>query len=351
MKGKYFLGSVGTAEAFRMVTDANGTQRPVLAFRSKTLTDSGLNISTTKDDIRAGTGAPIQFSFYHDPNIEITLTDVLFDEAYVAAQLGSEFKVGGIAYKSEIKSLEGGKITLDNDPEDMPIGCGDSAKYLWYTESGKEDWKVIVIESKEVTNADFKEGVEYCLRYLYHNDAAHVAEITSNMIPQELRLVITAPIYAGDACSASNGKAAGTITFEIPRFKLAGTQDFAFNMSSNATMSLSGNVLANESGCDITGSNLMRIIAVYDNQTWYEGIIELVADEEKLTVGQKPEIFGISGNGSVSRLDNANLDFKQEGSTDGVLGPDGAWAKAGETTISIKGLANSISTTATVKAA
>ena len=57
---KYFLGSVGTAEAFRM----NNAQLE-LAFVSKTLTDSGLTISTTKDDVRAGTGGPIQFSFYH----------------------------------------------------------------------------------------------------------------------------------------------------------------------------------------------------------------------------------------------------------------------------------------------
>ena len=51
----FFLGSVGKAEAFRRGDDGQLT----LAFVSKTLTDSGLNISTTKDDIRAGEGAPI----------------------------------------------------------------------------------------------------------------------------------------------------------------------------------------------------------------------------------------------------------------------------------------------------
>ena len=66
---KYFLGSVGKAEAFRIV---DGEFK--LAFVSKTLTDSGLNISTTKDDIRGGTGAPIQFSFYHDTNVEYLLS-------------------------------------------------------------------------------------------------------------------------------------------------------------------------------------------------------------------------------------------------------------------------------------
>lgn len=327
MKGKYFLGSVGTAEAFRVV---NG--KPILAFRSKTLTDSGLNISTTKDDIRAGTGAPIQFSFYHDPNIEITLTDVLFDEAYVTAQLGAEFKVGGIAYKSETITGEAGKLTLSADPQAMPIGCGESAKYVWFTEEGQEDWKVVIAgDTKEVSDASILAGKKYCVRYLYQNDAAHVAEITSNMIPQELRLVITAPIYAGDACSASNGKAAGTITFEIPRFKLAGTQDFAFNMSSNATMSLSGNVLADESGCDITSSNLMRIITQYENAQWYDDLVELVADEDFLKKNDIPHIYGVYKNGSVLLIDNKKLKFTPE------LSEQGQWAAAGAEKITIEG--------------
>ena len=327
MKGKYFLGSVGTAEAFHIV---NG--KPILAFRSKTLTDSGLNISTTKDDIRAGTGAPIQFSFYHDPNIEITLTDVLFDEAYVAAQLGAEFKVGGIAYKSETITGAAGKLTLSADPQAMPIGCGESAKYVWFTEEGQEDWKVVIAgDAKDVSDASILAGKKYCVRYLYQNDDAHVAEITSNMIPQELRLVITAPIYAGDACSASNGKAAGTITFEIPRFKLAGTQDFAFNMSSNATMSLSGNVLADASGCDITSSNLMRIITQYENVQWYDDLVELVADEDFLKSKDVPHIYGVYKNGSVSLLDNEKLTF------DPVLSDEGTWASTGAKRITIKG--------------
>lgn len=335
MKGKYFLGSVGTAEAFRI---DNGEL--TLAFRSKTLTDSGINISTTKDDIRAGTGAPIQFSFYHDPNIEITLTDVLFDEAYVEAQLGTKFVPGGIAYYTEPKELvgaDGGKLELTKEPQPMPVGCGNSAAYVWFSEKGQDEWHVAVAVADggnkfSITDPKFiQKGKLYCVRYLYQNDAAKIAEITSNMIPEELFLVITAPIYAGDACSASNGKAAGTITFEIPRFKLAGTQDFAFNMSSNATMSLSGNVLADESGCDITSSNLMRIITQYENAQWYDDLVELVADEDFLKKNDIPHIYGVYKNGSVLLIDNKKLKFTPE------LSEAGQWAAAGAETITIEG--------------
>ena len=138
MAKKYFLGSVGTAEAFRR-DEATGKLR--LAFRSKTLTDSGLNISTTKDDIRAGTGAPIQFSFYHDPSVEITLTDVLFDEAYIEAQLGASFEQSGEAYMSkELESDAQGRVTLPSQARSIIAGCSGSEILVWCSKVGANEW-------------------------------------------------------------------------------------------------------------------------------------------------------------------------------------------------------------------
>lgn len=323
---KYFLGSVGTAEAFRMV---NGELQ--LAFVSKTLTDSGLNISTTKDDIRAGTGAPIQFSFYHDPSVEITLTDVIFNEAYVEAQLGTTFKFGGEEYKSEEKTVDAdnGSITLDDYPLPLNLGCGRSETVAWYALAGSEDWQIAHLEAgtKEITGLN--KGT-YCIRYLHQNANAKVAKIMSDMIPEELYLVITAPIFAGDACSASNGKKAGTITYEVPRFKLNGAQEFSMNMSSNQTMSISGIALASVSGCDMNSSELLRIITVYTDQHWYDDAKSLIADEEHLAVGDTPVIYAEYNNGSVSVVDNEELTFEP------ALAANGTFASAGSVSIKAK---------------
>ena len=310
---KYFLGSVGTAEAFRM---ENGEL--VKAFVSKTLTDSGLTISTTKDDVRAGTGAPIQFSFYHDPSVEITLTDVIFEEAYVEAQLGGEFKVGGKAYDNATLTTDANnKAYLEYEPLSLNIGCGKEVAAVWYRENvAGAEWETLkqaeiggYVENKGYELTFPKAATEYCVRFVRKNDSAHIMEITSDIIPQELFLVITAPIYAGDACNASNGKKAGTITFEVPRFKLNGSQEFTMNMSSNQTMSLAGIALASDSGCDITGSQLLRIIAVYDDVYWFEDVIDLIADEDYLTVGSVPHIYALHKNNQVTLIDNANLQF------------------------------------------
>lgn len=323
---KYFLGSVGSAEAFRRV---NGELR--LAFVSKTLTDSGLNISITKDDVRGGTGAPIQFSFYHDPSVEITLTDILFNESYVEAQLGTKFNVGGNIYKNADFQASTGSMTytFTEGLAELNMGCGNSQKVVWYS-IDNDEWKVATTELSENVFTAPRAG-HVCLRYVSYDDNAHIAEITSNMIPEELFLVITAPIFAGDACSASNGKAAGTITYEVPRFKLNGAQEFTMNMSSNQTMSLAGTALASQEGCDMNGSKLLRIIAVYDGVNWYDDVTEIIADEDYLTAGMIPHIYALHKNGTLNLIDNDQLTFNP------TLGNDGDFQTAGTYTISITG--------------
>ena len=305
---KYFLGSVGTAEAFRLV---NG--EPAIAFVSKTLTDSGINISNTKDDIRGGTNAPIQFSFYHDANVEVTLTDIVFKPEYVEAQLGVKFEAEAESYamlntadSGSGATVAAGSITLDADHEvlELPFGCGKSGRYAWFAESGTDNWKLAAVTKSGtetityvISDASIEAAKNYCVRYLGRNEAARVATITSSMVPEELFLIITAPIFAGDACAASESGLAGEIVFEIPRFKLAGAQDFAMAMSSNQTMSLSGTALAVEDGCMVNGSKLLRIREVILNRKLYDGAVAVYSDG-----ATTPSYWFVYENGTVAPI-------------------------------------------------
>ena len=313
---KYFLGSVGRAEAFKK--EASGEMK--LLFSSKTLTDSGINISTSKDDIRAGEGAPIQFSFYHDPNVEITLTDVLWKREYLEAQLGAEFTSEDPQdyITREIRVTTAGKISLGTPSPVLPmnIPCSDANKYVvWYTKAGADEWQsyssaTAPTEVPGVTGAAVDD--KYCVRYLAEESKARVAEILSTIIPAELFLIITAPIYAGDACSASRGKAAGHITFEVPRFQLDGSQDFTMNMSSNQTMSLSGIALASTSeSCDNSAGQLLRIIEVLENEHWYDNVTNIVADDESLLANGDVVIYAVTKDGSVFKCNPDELGYAQ----------------------------------------
>lgn len=303
---KYFLGSVGSVEAFEKKED--GTY--ALAFVSKTLTDSGINTTISKEDIRGGTGAPIQFSFYYGSAVEITLTDVVFKKEYLEAQLGVEFtQKDSHSYASEIVKAEDGKLTLKVQPIAIKFGaCGEEIRKVWVSESGKDYWQMYDFnENKEVTG-DFVAGKIYCVRYCKNDPGAFIAHVTSNIIPSEYMLIITVPVFAGDACSASNGKKAGTLTYEIPRFRLNGGSEMAFNMSSNQTMSLAGSALASDNTCEMGEQNLYNIVLSLDDyaKSVYK---DLIIDEDSLKAGEAPAVYGLTKNGKVLKIDNKNLDF------------------------------------------
>lgn len=303
---KYFLGSVGSVEAFERKEDGSY----VLAFVSKTLTDSGINTTITKDDVRGGTGAPIQFSFYHDPAVEITLTDVVFKKEYLEAQLGTEFKNDGShGYATETVVAEQGKITLKEQPLAINFGaCGGELKYVWASEAGKEEWETYKFtDGKEITG-DFVAGKSYCVRYCKQDPNALIAHVTSNIIPAEYMLIITAPVFAGDACSASNGKKAGTITYEIPRFRLNGGSEMAFNMSSNQTISLAGSALASDNTCEQGEQNLYNIVLSINDYA-SNNYSELIVDEDSLKAGMVPVVYALTKDGKVLKMDNKNLTF------------------------------------------
>lgn len=333
---KRFLGSVGKAEAFRVV-DGNLE----LAFVSKTLTDSGLNIQTTKEDIRGGQGAPIQFSFYHDPSVEITLTDILWKPEYLEAQLGANFNSGiheGYITKTYTFDANGECTLGANDPEPKALkdlNCVEDTVLAWGAKKGSDDWQVInyASDSKTLTLTKNQGAGEYCVRYLADDSRAFVAEISTQIIPQELFLIITAPIFAGDACGgASKGKTAGSITFEVPRFQLNGAQEFQMNMSSNQTMSLSGIALASESAdCDAVGGKLLRIIEVIDDRDWRDDVEHITSDEEYNVVGRTPVFYGINKDGTIQKIANKDLTFP-EGSVTAAY----AWTTAGDYTVSLK---------------
>ena len=315
---KYFLGSVGRAEAFRMTEDG-GLE---LAFVSTTLTDSGLNIQTTKDDIRAGQGAPIQFSFYHDPSVEITLTDVVWKKEYVEAQLGARFAKDGTQKDFKVATVKFDENGVSTDFTDkvfeLNINCPGVEKLaVWGAKQGTDDWKLLTFNgSAESTGtitlpAEYIDGKEqtWCVRYYGIESRAAVAEISTQIIPQELYLIITAPLFAGDSCAASKGKAAGHITFDVPRFQLNGAQEFQMNMSSNQTMSLSGIALASPSlDCTNNAGKLLNIREVIDNEDYTANIVDLVSDEETEQVGKTPIVYGIV-DGKPIRVKNADLEF------------------------------------------
>ena len=309
---KYFLGSVGEATAFRI--NANGSK--TFMFNATSLTDQGINISSSQDEIRGGTGAIVQATFNHDTSVQLTLTDIFWKSEYVEAKLGQKFaatKNGNNItdyYSQEVvMASASNSITLDHAPIPALLPCSSQEDYLiWYAPQGTDDWKELVVSGvagNVVTAVDSIAAGTYCFRYLTRDEQAREIWVGADMVPDELYLIIKTPVYAGDACAASNGNIAGHITFEIPRFKIDANLDLSFAMSSNTTLSIGGSALAYTNDCNANGSKLMRIVENLSGRKWYDGLTAIYIDPAfEAKAGQVVPVYGVYKNGSVSLLDN-----------------------------------------------
>lgn len=333
-KNNYFLGSVGSVSAFRR----NSAGQLELAFVSTTNTDQGLNTTVSADDLRGGQGAPVITRFYHDVATEITLTDIMFKEAYIRSQLGTNFETEGKAYYCETLPVSAGAVTLTKDPADIEFGCANgSKKAVWYASEGKNNWILAEdseLSSKTLTINTTKLGenpASVTVRYLASGlSGAIEAKVYANFVPDELFLIITTPLFAGDACSASNGSAAGSVQFEIPRFRLNGGQDFAAAMSSNQTVNMSGAAMANMGGCDAKGAYLYKIIINYENEKLGDRYRALEVLDESLKVNAIPVVYGIDGQNNAELINNSLLSFTPD------LNASGQFSSAASTVIAAK---------------
>lgn len=251
----YILGDVMRAEAF--VRDKDGNLKHY--FSANTLTDSTLNISVTAEEVRGGWGNQLLGKIFHDTNFGVNLTEATWSLDYLAAQIGSQISEN--ATGKYISSVQGtmaaaGALTVKIDDgkiatlfEDTNAMCpGTNSKIVWvkdcnddmftYTVSGDSTYTYALVGTKNP-----KEG-KVCVYYPTSQDGCRQLIVSAAYAPQEFSLFLYGKLFAGNGCQKSQGKAAGKIVIEIPRFQLDGTVDMAMNPSSAATISLNGTALA-----------------------------------------------------------------------------------------------------------
>lgn len=251
----YILGDVMRAEAF--VRDENGNLKHY--FSANTLTDSTLNISVTAEEIRGGWGNQLLGKIFHDTNFGVNLTEATWSLDYLAAQIGS--KIEENATGKYISSVQGtvadagaltatiaqGKIATLFEA-DNAMCPGTNSKIVWvkdcnddmytYSVSGDTTYTYTLVGTKNPAKGNV------CVYYPTSQDGCRQLIVSAAYAPQEFSLFLYGKLFVGNGCQKSQGKAAGKIVIEIPRFQLDGTVDMTMNPSSAATISLNGTALA-----------------------------------------------------------------------------------------------------------
>lgn len=290
----------------------------------KTLSDTTFDASITGEEVRGGPGNLLYGKYFHDSNLNIQITDAMFNLQYVAASLGVDVNQGGVALYESAKAGEtvaaGGKITLTNTAVAF-----DGAILAWYKKPADDDWTVATVSENAITIPGANTGDHYCVKYFYQNMNAKSITIKAQYVPKTLHLVLINDLYSGDVANvAASTSKYGRLITDIPQYQLDGSQNLAWSATSTATVSLNGSALALDDGssCEedpIYGTMTQEIFGA----KWQDDVKAVAIGNADLEIGATPEalqVYAVFGGGVASRLmDNSNFTFAVESGTSATV--------------------------------
>ena len=307
----YILAGVGTIEAF-----TQSSTQPTKIFTSKTLQESGISISVTAEDIRGGLSNPLLGRYFHDSILEANITDALFNLQYLALNVGGEVVIGGSSLVTETVTAGSGTLTVQG----TPVAFGSAGTVGWYTPAGQEDWAPLTFEGK-VATATVTSGTDYCVRYNANDAGIQEFVVPSAIIPSEVHLVMTYPLFAGGTSpeAISTSSQVGELIVDIPRFQFAGNVELSLTSSGAATSNLSGSALASytTANCNDMGTYGTVKQKIYGGN-WYDDLTTIAVDGGNFSIAngatKKLKVIGIFKNGT-GVLDNSKLTFTSSASS------------------------------------
>lgn len=311
----------------------------------KTLSDTTFDASITGEEVRGGPGNLLYGKYFHDSNLNIQITDVMFNLQYVAASLGVDVNQGGVALYESAKAGEtvatGGKITLTNTAVAF-----DGAILAWYKKPADDDWTVATVSDNAITIPSAVAGDHYCVKYFYQNLNAKSITIKAQYVPKTLHLVLINDLYSGDVANvAASTSKYGRLITDIPQYQLDGSQNLAWSATSTATVSLNGSALAldDSSSCEedpIYGTMTQEIFGA----KWQDDVKAVAVANADLELAKSAtetlQVYAVFGGGVASRMmDNSNFKFAVESGTSATVaentGVITATTTAGNTVISV----------------
>lgn len=289
----------------------------------KTLSETVFDSSITGEEVRGGPGNLLYGKYFHDSNLNIQITDALFNLQYVAASLGVDVEQGGVSLYESAKAGEtvaaGGKITLINTAVAF-----DGSILAWYKKPADDDWTVATVSDNAINIPSAATGDHYCVKYFYQNENAKSITIKAQYVPKTLHLVLINDLYSGDVANVGSSSKYGRLITDIPSYQLDGSQNLSWSATSTATVSLNGSALAVDDGasCEedpIYGTMTQEIFGA----KWQDDVKAVAIGNADLEIGATPEalqVYAVFGGGVASRLmDNSNFTFAVESGTSATV--------------------------------
>lgn len=275
--------------------------------------------------------------------LESNITDALFDMTYIALNVGGEITVGGDSLITEsVTTTTANEVTVAG----TPVAFGSAGLVGWMTIEGEDNWQPITFVGKTAEVSDLPSGTNVCVRYNAYDDAMKQFIIPSNVIPSEIHVVMTYPLFAAttDVQSLSTSSKVGELIVDIPRFQFNGSVELSLTASGAATSNLSGSALAvNDTiNCSDMGRYGTVKLRTFGGN-WYDSLIAMAVDgaEMSMKTGDTKTlkvvgIFQDKGTTLTGVLNNANLTFTSSSSSVATVSTAGVVTAAGTGTATIE---------------
>ena len=296
---------------------------------ASTLTDSTLDFSITAEEIRAGAGNALYGKYFHDSNLNVTLTDAMFNMEYVAASLGTTLRQGGLSFKEEESTVTTAKqIPLSTTPLAL-----EGSLVAWYSKPGQDNWTVGTVKFAtnkyyiEVDSATVNE--KYCVKYFWQNENAESIVIPVQYVPAELHVILINDEYSGEAVDAADVTTIGRLITDIPRLQLDGAQNLALTATGAATTSLSGSALAvasDATSCE-TDAYYGTMTEEIFGATWQDNVVALAIEDNDIQLATSAtatlSVYAVyGGNKASQKKDNSNFTFAVVGGSSSIITVD-----------------------------
>ena len=305
----YLVAGVGTIQLFDPSTNA-------LILTSKTLTEEGLNFSSTAEEARGGAGNALLGKYYHDSTFGLTLTDQLFDLQYLALNCGGSIQAGSdVMINEQVTISVANTITVAQTPVEF-----NGQVIGWAKKSSEPDsaYRLITFTGKNATIEGTSVGDIYCVKYFYNSSSARKFVVNTAYIPATVYAVATFPMFKAGTSTENytSSSQVGEMQVIIPNFQLEGSQELSLTSGGISTASLSGSALATYSGnggCSNGGYYAIITEHIYGKSVW-DNVVSLAVYDSDIDLAsaetQTIAVYAIYSDGTVpSKIDNSYLTF------------------------------------------
>lgn len=283
---------------------------------AKTLTDSSLEATISAEEIRAGGGNMLWGKYFHTSNLNVNLTDAMFNMEYFALALGIPIASGGVTIMEEQLVVSTSLTTLTLS--ETPVSFNGSI-IGWYKKPTETEWTIGVVNGKTMTINQAVEGDKFCVKYYYQNPNVTSMTLKAQYVPSIIHVTLLVDLFRGSGYNIDPTKStkAGRLIIDIPQVQMDGSQNLNLTSTTASTISLAGSALAIETSTECTTDPYYGTITQeLFNDIWQNRVSAIAVANGDVTLSvsaansEKLEVYALfKGLETPRQLDPAELTF------------------------------------------